>query len=299
MAAGAAVVVKRVSGNTESVQAVETREVFKTTDYDRFTFDTTNRVISNANIKQKIESLSLYGFRKDSPIHVVKGENGKLKITEGQHRFLAAKELAIPIYYIFKTDSDVATDIRIMHAYSTPWTLPDYVGHFCAQGFPHYITLRDFCDEHQIPYALGVGVLMFGTLGGGSATRSNTLRTGGFEVDEASLKRGREILRMVNDVRFLDKRIEKIAKNRTFLAALAIMCSSKHYDHERFMGCASRQITAFVSCHSVAAFLEMLSEIFNFKKRVTNRFVFTQRGSRHQEVVTGEFDDGADGDADE
>lgn len=66
-----------------------------TKNYDMFEFITANRSINRSHVNKLKKSLSEYGFLSSQPITV----SNDMKIIDGQHRFIACKEMGIPINY--------------------------------------------------------------------------------------------------------------------------------------------------------------------------------------------------------
>jgi len=274
------VTVRRVSGNDDIEHIVSTRKVYQTRNYELFAFDPTNRPVTKRNVAQKIKSLEQHGFLEDFPIHVVRGDDGKLVIGDGQHRFAAAKELGLPVYYIFKENSDVTTDIRVAHAYSIGWTGNDFVRHFAAQGNENYKKVQDFSTRYHVPISIAAGMLATAHASGMTAVdRGHGFKIGTFTVDPKIEAKAHDIMQKVEEIRAIHPRIRALDRSRAFLAALVAMIRSKHYDHARFLEKANEQVLAFVTCSNVPAYLDIFTKIFNFRCHSDKRFEFTRTGS--------------------
>lgn len=68
----------------------------ETKEYEKFTFLSTNRPVQRNHVNKLKKSLSEYGFLESQPITVTED----YKILDGQHRFIACKEMGIPIKYV-------------------------------------------------------------------------------------------------------------------------------------------------------------------------------------------------------
>ena len=101
----------------------------KTTNYDLFSFYEENRKISKGNIKQKIKSIQNIGYIESLPIIV--DEN--FKIIDGQHRFLALKELGLPIIYAIE-QIDYSKAMIELNKSQEIWRLQEYICHHAAKG---------------------------------------------------------------------------------------------------------------------------------------------------------------------
>jgi hypothetical protein len=78
------------------------RDILKTDDYSLFRFSPLNRPVSNDHVNELVRSIKLNNQLDVNPILV----NTEFYIVSGQHRFLAAKKLKLPIYYVIKDVPD-------------------------------------------------------------------------------------------------------------------------------------------------------------------------------------------------
>lgn len=68
----------------------------ETKNYENFTFLTANRPINRNHVNKIKKSLSEYGYLDSQPITVT----ADMKILDGQHRFIACKEMGLPIKFV-------------------------------------------------------------------------------------------------------------------------------------------------------------------------------------------------------
>ena len=123
------------------------------------------------------------GFMPSSPIHVIRGGDGKLKIVRGHKRFAYAKRLGLAVYYVLDDSASEPWDLEA--GFGPHWSQRDYVYAHAQTGKPDYRQVLDFADEHHL--AMGVAVSLLGGQSDTSATNLKTrVRTGTFIVtDEA------------------------------------------------------------------------------------------------------------------
>ena len=76
-----------------AISGKKEKQIFSTKNYDSFTPIDENRVIINSHLKSLKEAIRLRDLGKSVPIIV----NDKGEIFDGHHRFLARKELNLPI----------------------------------------------------------------------------------------------------------------------------------------------------------------------------------------------------------
>jgi len=103
----------------------EKPKLHATSDYSLFVFMRSNRPVDTNCRKYRalVESMKQYGFDPGHPIKVRRNECGKLEVVEGQHRFTAAKELGLVVYYIITTNE---IPITVVNATIKPWSSKDY-----------------------------------------------------------------------------------------------------------------------------------------------------------------------------
>jgi hypothetical protein len=115
-------------------------QVHTTTDYARFVILAGNRKPNDIHVKRLSNS-----FKKNylfSPILI----NEKWQIIDGQHRFLAAKELGLPIYYIIVPGYGL-NEVQILNTNSSNWKKEDYLKAYCDLGVENYLKMNQFMQE--------------------------------------------------------------------------------------------------------------------------------------------------------
>ena len=116
-----------------------------TTNYDLFSLRDDNRKkIERAHVlrlKNSLEKKNMLGLK---PIIV----NEKMEILDGQHRYLAAKELGLEICYEVQRGS-TAQDIITLNV-SKSWGIEDYLNFYCVNGYQEYQKLEKFSREKNI-----------------------------------------------------------------------------------------------------------------------------------------------------
>lgn len=114
--------------------------IYETYDYDKFSFFNWNRDVSR--VEKLVKSMSDSGLLM-IPIVV----NERFQIIDGQHRFIAAKELQLPIYYIIKEGYGL-NEVISMNTSSSNWKQDDYVKCYAENGYYDYIILRELINEY-------------------------------------------------------------------------------------------------------------------------------------------------------
>lgn len=120
--------------------------LYKTQEYDKFSFLAGNRQLQEAHIQRLIKSLAFKNILEFYPILV----NSEYCILDGQHRFAAARRMNIPFYYHI-IDEDLSMRIvQILNANTRTWKFEDYLASYIQQGKADYIELAEFAKQYNV-----------------------------------------------------------------------------------------------------------------------------------------------------
>lgn len=116
-------------------------------DYGAFKMLEFNRELHRGTIERIKLCMAEVGFLPIHPIIVTKD----YEIIDGQHRFVAARELGIPFYYMI-TDgaTDTAKAMIVSNTNKRSWTPDDYTNYYAKLNNPYYIGLQDFAKRHDV-----------------------------------------------------------------------------------------------------------------------------------------------------
>ena len=106
-------------------------QVFTTTDYDQFKFIDNNRQADH------VKALTVSFKERYVPNAILCNE--KMEIIDGQNRFLAAKELGLPIYYYCIQGLGIY-DVASLNSYGKNWNNRDFARMWAGLGKKAYIT---------------------------------------------------------------------------------------------------------------------------------------------------------------
>lgn len=132
--------------------------VYVTTNYELFGFISGNREINSSNLekikeslktKQILESAIIVGYSPNDP-------EGKIfKMLEGQHRFIACKQLGLPVSFIVRMDFDIndhtksIADIQLLNTASKEWDVTNFMGSRAALGEESYVYYKKIYDKYK------------------------------------------------------------------------------------------------------------------------------------------------------
>jgi len=131
----------------------------KTTDYKKFKFMKGQRPVNMTCPESKalLGSMKDYGFLPSFPIMArPNGSPTTLEIVDGQHRFVIAQELGLPVYYVIDS-SDV--NVTLVNKAQRKWSPNDYAESYASQGIDSYQTLMDYHHSFGISITNSASIL--------------------------------------------------------------------------------------------------------------------------------------------
>lgn len=145
----------------------------KTTDeYERFSFIESNRNVNRAHVKELKKSIEEVGLIP-TPIIV----NEKMEVLEGQHRFIACRELGLPIYYIIVPGLGMRHSVA-MNANNKSWSGEDYLHYYSEESNPDYVFIKRLTEQ----YPLSLTTILHILSAKDSGRYMDAFRNGTFEV---------------------------------------------------------------------------------------------------------------------
>lgn len=127
-------------------------EINKTMDYNKFKFADFNRDISKSNVNKLKKEYNIKNNFKYFPIVVDKD----FKIIDGQHRFMACKDLNEPIYYIRTNDTINPMEVRTVNKAGKKHSLKDVFMMDLKVGNSEAIKINNIFETYSGKIALSV-----------------------------------------------------------------------------------------------------------------------------------------------
>lgn len=140
-----------------SIKPVST--IYDTYNYDIFDFAKSNRGICR-NVVEKIKKSIKDG--KFIGTIVVAELDGKFIIIDGQHRFVALKELGLPIRFMIQkglTREEIDRIPRMMNLAQHVWKTMEFIISQANIGNESYVNLLKIFDEYNLPTATIIGAV--------------------------------------------------------------------------------------------------------------------------------------------
>jgi hypothetical protein len=238
---------------TEGIQVrdVVVNQVYRTTNYERFSFMQGNRKLNKLHQERLKKSIAMTDLTETNPILV----NENFEIIDGQHRFEVCKELKKPIHYILKMGYGLK-EVQMLNANMKNWKLEDYVDGYCDMGKEEYLYLRSFMQQHKL--GMGNSVQLLSNMGGDKA---QSIMDGQMTLPNKG--RGIAIADWVTQL----EPLYTGTKRKSFINALVKLYANRQFDFKQLMAKLQYQQTKLVDCTDTKGYLTLLEEIYNFKER--------------------------------
>lgn len=237
----------------------------ETTNYDMFKKHMSNAPLEETNVLRVIRSIQAKNLLKYKPILV----DSEFRVIDGQHRLEAAKRLEIPIFYE-QNEMLTTQDMRLLNE-ARVWRREYYLDHFCQEGYPEYIKLKEFMRETDLSLSGALAVLGITTNSNQKSSRGkNTFKHGLFEFpNEEQRSHSIEVLSKIN--RFIEFYYNKLTGNKQFLRnpvfhrSMYLFLSIKRVDFEVLMNKAQYKLDLLRPCSKVSSYITIFKAIYNWK----------------------------------
>lgn len=149
--------------------------VIKTTnDYTIFETDSSNRGVSIPHVNKLRRSMHQHGFLKSFPISCNRNSNGKLIVTDGQHRLRAAMLLGIEVVFVIEA---VSVDPSVVPTQKR-WDMTDYLTRHATAGKRAYIEILEVAEYYGVSDRTAAKLLTNDI----SNNRANEFKSGNAEI---------------------------------------------------------------------------------------------------------------------
>ena len=206
-------------------------------------------------------------------------------ILDGQHRFMAAKELGVPFYYIVDRTMKVE-DVASTSALQASWKKSDHLEHFVALGYAEYIKLKKFMDEHSwMNFSDATNLCHYGDV-----ARRNSGRF--FEDGEYTAN----CTYFAGIVASRALEFQSLGFNHyrdtVFISTLRNLASNKHYDHDRMLRKMRLSPGKLLRSVDMVGYITMLNDIYNYRCKEEERFQLRKISPGSNDFIAPVLDDG-------
>lgn len=235
--------------------------ILNSTNYGKFQLMDGNRTISQTHVNNLIKAFEKIGnLTKVTPILV----NENYEIIDGQHRFVAAKELGEPVFYTVEAGLTLK-DARVMNILHKQWSADDFAASYVEAGNQNYITYMEIKKDYNLNHSTTLHYI------------ANTADTRGlfsdFREGNLAIEDGfavRERLDMMKEAMDLVPQVGE--KDRGFALAFLAIMKSGNYNHARMIRKLSSNGTSHIRKFAfISEYLRALEDCYNHGSMVSNR----------------------------
>ena len=230
-------------------------QVESTTRYEMFSFTSKNRPVNFKRVKTFCKSILKENLLRENPIIV----NEKMQILDGQNRFLAAKELGIPVYYLITT-SMKEESIPNMNNNHEKWKLLDLLQVYRNSGFKEYEDVYLFMTKYGFGPTVSIAIL----------SESSNLKE--FKNGTFVIKNYERAVAFANHIMDFKPYFDGYL-HQNFVAAMIYIWKLPEYKPHIMMQRMKHCSRKLVRCPDKKTYIFLLEEIYNHMSQNKIRFL--------------------------
>lgn len=235
----------RTSGNGQANPQGENMNIRKTTNYDQFKILQFNRKVRSAHVRVLTDSIKARNL--EIPIVV----NEKSQIVDGQHRFMALKELGLPIHFIVKEGLGLE-EVQILNSNQRNWTNIDYLHSYADRGCIEYVKARDFLKKY------GWHLSSLQTLRK-KPSNAGAFRNGNFEIEDWD-----EAHECAEKICQMEQTISKEMTHQVvFIRAMVKLFKCERFDFQQFLRKLKLRSSSFEKKFDANDYLLQVDDVYN------------------------------------
>lgn len=236
--------------------------VQETKDYKKFSFMVNNRTQNEGHINALKTAFEEIGnLTKVQPILV----NEKFQIIDGQHRFIACKELEAPIFYTQVKGLGIR-DAQKMNVLHRSWTADDYVRSYALGGDRNYQRYQQLREDYGFSHSL-ILMAVYGPHRKKDQSLHATLKNGDLAIDDETLASAKERLDKLADV----VELAPVAKTKAVGQAFLQIAESDNYDHKRMLSKLKMRADTIEAYQNVFDNQRQLEDVYNYNAKEGGR----------------------------
>jgi hypothetical protein len=246
----------------------------ETSVYTCFVYNAEQRQIDPKHVRDIMDSMKTWGFLPSKPIQCYQ-DGKKFFIIDGHHRYLAAKNLQIPVLYVVEAKSH-AESMSCVNGLQKPWQLKNYLNQYVKRGIESYRILAEY-HELGFPISQAARMLSGHSAYGGQSARSSTgklLRDGVFKI-----KTREKIEIIASFVREHGSKNPAFSTNN-FIAAFELCLRLKDFEPERLTRKLANNPKTISRTANVDQMLDQIEEVYNWKQQIHAPLAFNAKQTR-------------------
>ena len=232
--------------------------ILKTSDYDRFEMHEINRLVMDGEgfspRKDLLESMKTEGFRRASAISCVHTANDTLRIIDGHNRFITARYLGIPLYFIAFEEKDSISPLQFSTSQKL-WAGKDIAIAHAQSGND------DFAEVFEYHAKTGISLMAaFSMFHGEVASSGNVnpkVRNGKFKIkDRVTPWKVASIVKLIGE-------FVKFSTDKRLVCAISKAVFAEGFDPEKLKEKISRNSELLTPRRTLDEYIDLLELIYN------------------------------------
>lgn len=241
----------------------------ETPNYDCFVYNSEQRPIDVKHVRDIMDSMKTFGFLPSKPVQVYQ-EGKKFTIIDGHHRYVAAKNLGIPVVFVSEPKSNSESMSKVNGLQKT-WQLKNYLSQYVKRGYSAY---RELDEYNRLGFSIQQAAKMLAGMsaaGYGGGKVSVSLRDGTFKVV------ARDKIEVI--ARFLrDEGAKNPAYATTnFITAFELCLRVADFSHEQLTRKLSLNPKTITRTATVDQMLDQIEEVYNYHQQIKTPLAFEAR----------------------
>jgi len=195
-----------------------------------------------------------------------------MEIVDGQHRFVAAKTLKLPINYIIVKNYGI-DEVQVLNTNSSNWGGKDYLDMYVERGFESYIKFKKFMEDFpDFGIKSAIKIVTNGMDADGKVHAIDDKRK---DFQEGRLKIHNLTLAYENARKIMEyKKYFSAHTHLRFVSAMIALFKIKKFDNDVLLHKISLSPTSLVPCHNIEQYKDLLEKIYNHRTREKLNFRF-------------------------
>tara|TARA_R110000737_G_scaffold349289_1_gene385121 strand:+ start:479 stop:1297 length:819 start_codon:yes stop_codon:yes gene_type:complete len=254
--------------------SIPVHNILETTNYDLFVYEIPgNRAVNQSHVA-KLKNKIIKRHLKELFI-IVGSKNGDEKhpIYDGQHSFLALKELNYPIRYMI-VEYMKPNDISMMNTDKLNWQSKDYLKKYCDRNNENYTYYKEYMDKFGFINKFRLCTTILNGNFQRSSSNEDSFRAGDFEITAAGQKDAEVVGSFINQVCSTIADSGELVGGNTYFG-MALMHALGHHGFKRnvFMKKVKSRTRTFRGCSTSQQWLEVIADAYNHRNK-KNKVLF-------------------------
>jgi len=242
-------------------------EIQETRNYNLFKFVTGNREINRSHVNRLKEKISRRDL-KEIPILVGSPDKkGVYPIFDGQHRFVARKELNKVIRF-YQAANMRPDDISSINTDTSNWVSKNFLHKFVEKGNEDYIYYRDFMEKNGLQNKFSVATTILNNCYRRERAQEQDFDNGLFKV--VNKQESEDTINYINKI--LSEIDSSKCKNSFFYYALLHTLDHAGFNREHFYKKVQKLSAKFKGATNSQEWVDIMDRVYNRHNQGLKKF---------------------------